>query len=56
MPKSRNRKGHKKKVAARNNRLRGQRSTLNKKIQELLGPKEVDPTENSDNENTKIED
>lgn len=41
MPKSRNRKDHKKKVNIRNNRLRGQRNALNKRIQELLTPKEV---------------
>jgi hypothetical protein len=40
MPKSRNRKDHKKKVAARNNRLRAQRNALNKRIQEYLMQKQ----------------
>lgn len=60
MPKSRNRKDHKKKVAARNNRLRAQRNALNKRIQELFAPKEVKEdggvTENINNENTEIND
>lgn len=49
MPKSRNRKNHKKKVAARNNRLRSQRNSFNKKLQELLSPKEVITEETIDN-------
>jgi lipase chaperone LimK len=57
MPKSRNRKDHKKKVAARNNRLKAQRNTFNKKLQEMFAKREqVLTTENvtdveSDNTN-----
>ena len=57
MPKSRNRKDHKKKVAARNNRLKVQRNAFNKRLQEIFAKREqVLTTENvtdveSDNTN-----
>jgi lipase chaperone LimK len=57
MPKSRNRKDHKKKVAARNNRLKVQRNAFNKRLQEMFAKREkVLTTENvtdveSDNTN-----
>ena len=35
MPKSRNRKNHKKKVAARKNKLQQQQNIYNKKVEEL---------------------
>ena len=35
MPKSRNRKNHKKKVEARNNKLKQQQNALNKQIESL---------------------
>lgn len=48
MPKSRNRKNHKKKVASRNTRLKIKRNVFNKKIQEMFAKKEV-VNENLDN-------
>lgn len=56
MPKSRNRKDHKKKVKARNSRLKEQKNTFNKKIKEMFAKKEMsfnnvttDPVNNNEN-------
>jgi hypothetical protein len=56
MPKSKNRKDHKKKVKARNSRLKAQNNAFNKKIKEMFAKKEMsfnnvttDPVNNNEN-------
>jgi hypothetical protein len=49
MPKSRHRKDHKKKVAARNNRLRAKRNAFNKRLQEMFANRVTE----SDGENNE---